>query len=1508
MRLPCCAAVLCIFCHVLPGSAWPAQGPNLCPNPGFEQAGNGNKPAGWEATPGHTEWTAEQVRSGKRAAKVFSKGGPTVGWTSDLIPVRGGDHWLMLSGWAKTDDVRGGSGALMVLYTIGADKKRNGQTCIIHIVPNKDEGLTTPWTRYSAASEPMPPRVKYVRVNVRLYHASGTVYYDDISVREIALEPLTRARPIRREFRIAAGREPACAIVPSADGHDHAIAIQQAMRDAAGVTVPVVDPTSLDLANESRDLVVLGNLQTNPAVEYLYLRYYTYEDRHFPGAGGFVVRPLYDPLGTGANFVVIAASDPEGLSSGVHAFTQQVQTAKRDTLTLDLMVKIGKGYRGVRCFPWPGSGPRRELRNAALYLKTGDKKYARTYRDEMLKQLEMPSERLFATDYALHLFYVSKTLSWDLMDSIGVFSDDERLRVTQWLLGIMRSRQGFQYSGIRPGRRSRENHGIRAGRGFYFGWRHFNKYYRQNIGPETMMWEKRLRGFWDSPFSSSRSYEDSLSQHAFAGSLSNTLNLAFCEPEWATAFLHGGYPHRMAERCIAVCNNMGTVVQMGDTGAGDYPAGVFAKLAYYYRDGRYLYMIEKRGGMGSSSDEPLQGYCVDLQPVEPVDHLGVHVVPADQLYYDTAYYWHKGKKPPLHRTFDKLTFRSGFDPDDEYLMLDGTAGGSHSYDDTNTIGEYSANGRIWLCQVDIFNGPTMNFHNGLTVARDGFGMAGVPPCAELVECAQGTRFGYTATALRDYNGVDWVRHIVWLKGQYFFVLDEATALQAGDYSLALRWRGLGRARLEPGRYVAAQDDEPQGTCRFDGSRLVASATQDSGKVLKVLPGYGSLFYRGDEVGDFVETTIIVPKAGAYDARLTVLDYTGRGIVQVAFDGKPIGKPIDQFYAGRPRRREVRLGTLRIAKPGKHTLRFEVVGKNATSDKHTFAVCALDLYDPKQASAAAARAANRFHLRFPKDLTATLDTDREVLGKYVRFSPHAEQAINIVEQSVSRELAAGHTARFCNLFYATKGDDPKAFELLTLGPAGALVRSESGRVAFVGVGAKERIGPLEIDADLCHIGPERYTLVGCRAFRLDGRDLVQAGPHVVEGALENPARIDQILQAEWKKLSSLQAAQAGASRWASLPRLKARWRLADEGGPLAVAARSRGQTQTIVVGHRDHTIVEISADGKPLHTFAAQGPVHAVAAVDLDRDGSDEVLAGSDDEHVYALGNGLEPRWKYKVPFMRDQQPWMWWTLGSSKVRAVHADDIDGDGRPEVLLGVGNMHFHALDAAGKPLWHFRTDHGTPTTILAADIYNEGKLRAIVGMGLSASNGYCRVLDEKGQLLATYYNDPWCTNLKAIAVGDLNHDGKNMLFCGNNRGNLRGYVAAGPTKGVERKPAWLHNLAGDIRSILLVPGQAPVEGIAVAASDSGYLSAFRENGDKAWGLPLSSAILRVAAVRLEHEPAVLAACKDGKLFIVDAQGKLAAFFDCREQIVDAIAFGRGGRDGVVITKESVRRLNW
>ena len=80
----------------------------------------------------------------------------------------------------------------------------------------------------------------------------------------------------------------------------------------------------------------------------------------------------------------------------------------------------------------------------------------------MLKNAAAPDSTLLNEDNALHLFFVRQMLSWDLMESCGVFSDAERLQIANYLLRVARSAQGVGYAGLRAGLYSRQNHGTRA--------------------------------------------------------------------------------------------------------------------------------------------------------------------------------------------------------------------------------------------------------------------------------------------------------------------------------------------------------------------------------------------------------------------------------------------------------------------------------------------------------------------------------------------------------------------------------------------------------------------------------------------------------------------------------------------------------------------------------------------------------------------------------------------------------------------------------------------------------------------------------------------------------------------------------------------------------------------------------------------------------------------------------------------------------------------------------------
>ncbi len=1454
---------------------------NLAPNPSFE-AGAGEEPDGWfreHATTGRT-WATDEAHSGERSIKIDwqQEPGPTLGWTSEMIPVTEPGQQFVLKVWAKLEDVTAGNGAFIGFYHTDENGERIGQSGNVTIGGNGQLVATHDWKQFISASA-LTEEVKGIRVNLRLYHAKGTAWFDDVEVESFTSEPIDTPRLLRYGIRLGTGD---CAVV-SCDGGD---AQAEALRDALaakGVDAPIVPHTKIDLEADARDLIVLGNLTTSDAVEHLYLRSYTYEDLYYPGGGGYVLRPLVDPLGTGGNIPVVGAPDGPGRQAGTEALLPHIGGAD-DVLEVPLTVETGEGYRGHTMLPWACSGGRREMAPAVKFLKEGDREALADYSQMMLDFAREVDTDLANRDKGQHLTWVTRSMSWDLMEPYVDVTVEQRLAITRACLSIMRSNQGYGYVTSRSGMTSKENHATRGARAFYYGWRYFDKYYQRQLGGELTAWRRALQDFWAAPLASSRSYEDSLSQHALGGSLDNTLDIALQEPEWSEEFFESGRARQMGERCISITNNMGQTVLLGDTGAGDHSTSVWSKLACALDDGRYTFMIEERMPRGTTTDEFLRGFNVGLEPQIPEDHLGLTVVSADPLFFNTALRNRAGAS--LERAFDKLSFRSGFEDADEYLMIDGTAGGSHSYDDANSIGEFSANGRRWLVEMDKFNGPTMAFHNAITVAQNGLGAEIPPQAAELADQAEGDGWGYAATLLPGYNGVEWTRHTLWMPGAYTVVLDEMAATEPGDYSFVAGWRSVGEPGMERGQLVSAQDDTAKASVEAGGVKLVETMLDNSGKVARAMPAYDALLYRGEEPGDFVESAIDVVEGGAYEIVVESLDYTGRGIVQVSLDGEPVGDPIDQFGEMQPDRVSDSLGVHEIA-AGDHVVRFEVVGRNPQSDGSYFAICAVKLFRPGEREQAATSGRNRFTLAWPAEVPATFDRDTETLGRYLPINPHRDQALNIVEQSMSRDLARGDSACFVNAFSAWQGEAP-GLQVRRLDENIALVR-HAGEVALVGAaahGTEADVGPISASGALFLISPSRVILHGAEAS-LDGVSLAA-------GEQPDPA-IAAALQAAWEKAGD--GATEGEDRWSDLPRAAVAGTIDLSDRPLSVEVAS-GDAARLAIGMIDGSVAQFNADGTSAGQMSADGPVRALEAADLDRDGAQELLAGSDDEHIYALSPNMSELWRHKVDFLRDQQPWGWWTLGSSKVRAIHATDISGDERPELIVGAGNMRVQAYDAAGDLLWRYRTDHGIPTTLTSADVFADGRNLLLVGNGLTSSNGACWVLDEQGTMLQRYYNGSWCTSLPAIAVGDLDGDGTNTVFTGSNRGHVRAYA---PDQEYPTEQ-WIRNLTRPIRSLTV----APRDGADVLAvgSDSGYLAAFEQSGEMAWGVGLSSAIPFTGMLAGHERPLLAAGCRDGRVFFVTTDGEIVSTVDLNgrlEAMTVADVDGDGADEVVVATSE-------
>jgi putative pyrroloquinoline-quinone binding quinoprotein len=178
--------------------------------------------------------------------------------------------------------------------------------------------------------------------------------------------------------------------------------------------------------------------------------------------------------------------------------------------------------------------------------------------------------------------------------------------------------------------------------------------------------------------------------------------------------------------------------------------------------------------------------------------LGLTVFPiADSL---KNYY----KVTTSRKLLNKAVFRSGYEPDDEYLMLGGiNSPNYHGHLDANAIIQYSRGDRYWLIDGDYIKAFPRE-HNSMIISRN----ATVPDQRRIapfrqdsfaeLECSasapDGSQ-GISVTTLRKHAGMNWTRNIFWSSLNGFWVIDQLKAQEAGNYVIKCIWRTLGEVSV-----------------------------------------------------------------------------------------------------------------------------------------------------------------------------------------------------------------------------------------------------------------------------------------------------------------------------------------------------------------------------------------------------------------------------------------------------------------------------------------------------------------------------------------------------------------------------------------------------------------------------------------------------------------------------------------------------------------------------------------
>ncbi len=672
--------------------------------------------------------------------------------------------------------------------------------------------------------------------------------------------PIARLKPIVSATELMVGGAARCVIAVPADGrHDELARSVQTALAQHGEPPAIV--TAEELIDEGLQpdagalggahVIAIGNVLDNRLAGALWGRGQALASQLYPGPGGYVIRTIHDPFGLGRNVVLLAGSDAAGVARAVTRFLEAHVPAQGDVVLAAPLVDVD--YHWVTHPGIPDNWPKRmpQVRDMA-YLR--ERCVAAGVMDEagrVLRVAAEPNAAVGAVVSALAVlgetwWYLGReelpplmgeilernlpafeqyqarpphemsagitafTGVWDLIEELPVFSDEARLAVTNVLLA--QARQGHEpramHALVREGCRQvhDENHGTNSALNDLVPWSYFGRYYDL---PDTAYWLTMVDAVFRGQASSFQVAEDAAGYNTSCPD--HAMVYAYLRPN--LEYLERGVARHICDYFLSAgVNNLGLMTGFGDTG-GLVPVGyfnVFARALYYYRDGRYRWPLESLLHKNSGLRTYMNRFALrdDVAPVEPTDLTGMVVEPI----YERAVEKGGGRLEPIYLpeepvgdgSYNKIALREAWGADRQYLLISGQQRDGHTQAHVNAVINLTDNGKMWLVDHE-YGLRAAADHSGIVGMRDGrFINPGRQAVAEAVADFGRTGLLCSRVAL---GSLSWRRSIIWLKGDWYALLDDLTAEEPGEYVLRASWRGLGEESLAADRMVLAQEEQ-----------------------------------------------------------------------------------------------------------------------------------------------------------------------------------------------------------------------------------------------------------------------------------------------------------------------------------------------------------------------------------------------------------------------------------------------------------------------------------------------------------------------------------------------------------------------------------------------------------------------------------------------------------------------------------------------------------------------------
>jgi len=634
---------------------------------------------------------------------------------------------------------------------------------------------------------------------------------------------IERPRSLVRETPVGRGTPLLVAAPRSSHGRAAAGRIERALRQLGGQAELAADPVGDVLGRADGPVIVVGNLADSRCVRQLYFQFMCATDLWYPGPGGYELRTLCNPFGTGHNVILLGYSDAVGAQAGTDELLSRLDDPIPHLAVLQVtrLPLAEEDAERLRCEPLPQAAW--EIANIILgdskgylYYLTGDPELGEEYRRAWRAIIESGYKKTEQIVQA-HLYSLNRLQSWLLVEHMDLFDAAEQLEITRFIYGWAQSDEGLHHvmqgPRVQGPHNPRQNHELIPALALAYAADYFGTHFPGLPGPEQWL-EAAVRAF--GPYGASwKPLCDGLCHGWF---LSQPIMLEYALRDPQHRYFEQGGARRAAECAMAVVNNAGWMPTAGD---GDltrqFPGPSLRVAAAYFDDGRYRFAHdlappERRLAWLLM---PPRAFDAGVEARVPEDMVGVTVVPVDPLVYHV---WERdaGQAPgvvttppaaPIEQCFDKLAVRTGWKLEDDYLLIDGLGGGSHSYDDAAGVLDYARLGLSLIVQEDSIVHSAPEHHSVVTIVRNG--ESGEIPGFAILEAKSTDSDGkvYLRIRLSDYAGADWVREVHLHPGSCVIFNDTVIAREAGNFAIETRFRTPARLVLN-GREAQCKRQSP----------------------------------------------------------------------------------------------------------------------------------------------------------------------------------------------------------------------------------------------------------------------------------------------------------------------------------------------------------------------------------------------------------------------------------------------------------------------------------------------------------------------------------------------------------------------------------------------------------------------------------------------------------------------------------------------------------------------------